>query len=336
MRPVARFALSDGDGRFSATWRLWTGDKKPTDEVYVAPRSEAGMFKLSLHSSGYRQLGITAKVRDRHAPSDREAFSRWNGDTQDSLLAVVAFHKSEFQTRPIESKVVVHELAPHEDAVHVLLVTVPELDNPDLPDNSRLIATVERASGFVIAMVVPTQPQPDLILEGRSILEGEGPEWDFGVGDDQPESKLYSWSVLEADGVAVPLIMEIGPPSMPFSRLPREVAAFNGTTHDWAELPVTGGSSQQCCAVIVARDSGDAELYVNLHSRCSHAELAADANRVLGAFRSNGPDIGWDYHAAVAGWVTGIVTQETATRSAAANLGAKQIDVADSPTGAER
>src|SRR4051812_1092543 len=60
---VLRFAVVSPDGRRSCEWRVWTGSRKPTNEVYMAPRSMGGELKLSIHSDGWCQHGLTGGVR---------------------------------------------------------------------------------------------------------------------------------------------------------------------------------------------------------------------------------------------------------------------------------
>ena len=43
-----RFQIVASDGRCSDVWRVWS----VRNDVYVAPRSKVGEFKISLHQSG--------------------------------------------------------------------------------------------------------------------------------------------------------------------------------------------------------------------------------------------------------------------------------------------
>ena len=75
---VVRFAVGDGKhGARSSAWRIW----RKKDDIYVAPRNVAGMFKGSLHASGACHVAVTA---ERHAQmvsagtaSDRRQITTW-------------------------------------------------------------------------------------------------------------------------------------------------------------------------------------------------------------------------------------------------------------------
>ncbi len=58
---AARFFVQMPDGRHSAVWRLWT-DKS---EVYLAARSMAGAFKLSLHTNENSRLALTKEYDEK-------------------------------------------------------------------------------------------------------------------------------------------------------------------------------------------------------------------------------------------------------------------------------
>jgi hypothetical protein len=75
---ILRFAVVADDARRSSEWRVWTGSKKPSDDVYVSPRSSAGRFKISLHKDGYCQFGLTDAIRKHVREEDRAAFDRWD------------------------------------------------------------------------------------------------------------------------------------------------------------------------------------------------------------------------------------------------------------------
>ncbi len=48
--PAVRVAVVGSEGRSSGTWRIWTG----REDIYVAPREDAGAYKVSLHPHGWR------------------------------------------------------------------------------------------------------------------------------------------------------------------------------------------------------------------------------------------------------------------------------------------
>jgi hypothetical protein len=73
---VARIAVAAAGGQaVSATWRIWSNN----DEIYVAIRSLAGVFKSSLHSSGlFRHAFVKEDVSEKHqGPGRDRAVSKW-------------------------------------------------------------------------------------------------------------------------------------------------------------------------------------------------------------------------------------------------------------------
>lgn len=47
---AVRVAVVSADGRTSGTWRIWVSG----EDIYVAPRHDAGLHKASLHPHGWR------------------------------------------------------------------------------------------------------------------------------------------------------------------------------------------------------------------------------------------------------------------------------------------
>ena len=75
---VLRFAVVAADGRRSCEWRVWTSSsKRPTDEVYLAPRLMGGELKVSIHSDGWCQHGLTGALRAGVRPDDSHVLERW-------------------------------------------------------------------------------------------------------------------------------------------------------------------------------------------------------------------------------------------------------------------
>jgi hypothetical protein len=54
---ILRFQVSAADGRCSDVWRVWN----IKNDVYLAPRSKGGEFKISLHQSGVWRLAFTGE-----------------------------------------------------------------------------------------------------------------------------------------------------------------------------------------------------------------------------------------------------------------------------------
>src|SRR3954462_2983609 len=76
-RVVYRFVVSSEDGRRSCDWRIWTGSRKPSDDVYLAPGKLGGELKVSLHRDGWCQHGLDASIRSRLRSGDKHALHRW-------------------------------------------------------------------------------------------------------------------------------------------------------------------------------------------------------------------------------------------------------------------
>jgi hypothetical protein len=60
---TVRFAIGDEQGARSSVWRIWKGRGK--DDIYVAPRSVAGIMKGSLHASGRCHFAVTTQHYER-------------------------------------------------------------------------------------------------------------------------------------------------------------------------------------------------------------------------------------------------------------------------------
>lgn len=56
-----RFQIAAPDGRCSDVWRVWT----VKNDVYVAPRTKGGEFKISLHKSGKWRLAFTSDYAEK-------------------------------------------------------------------------------------------------------------------------------------------------------------------------------------------------------------------------------------------------------------------------------
>jgi hypothetical protein len=76
---TVRFAIGNERGIRSSVWRIWKGKK--TDDIYVAPRSMAGVVKGSLHATGYCYFSVTSQHHARMLAAgtarERRAITRW-------------------------------------------------------------------------------------------------------------------------------------------------------------------------------------------------------------------------------------------------------------------
>ena len=77
---TVRFAIGDERGIRSSVWRIWKGKK--TDDIYVAPRSMAGVVKGSLHATGHCYFSVTsqhhAQMLAEGTARERRGITRWN------------------------------------------------------------------------------------------------------------------------------------------------------------------------------------------------------------------------------------------------------------------
>jgi len=151
--PIAlRFSVASSDGKRSMAWRVWTGDRRPSDEVYVAPRHMAGDLKFSAHLSGYAQIGPTQRMRTRLSADDRYALSRTQLDpVHGGVVLRLVFHRSELRPRQANTDELTIDLYDDEEAL-LLLVMVGPLPG-DLPQGCRTVGSVARRSTEPVYLV---------------------------------------------------------------------------------------------------------------------------------------------------------------------------------------
>jgi len=59
-----RLGVGSREGAKSGVWRIWAGKGK--SDVYLAVRSYAGIFKVSLHESGRCSVAFTSQFAERN------------------------------------------------------------------------------------------------------------------------------------------------------------------------------------------------------------------------------------------------------------------------------
>jgi len=74
--PTLRFAVGMPRGMRASTWRCWTPARGRSD-VYLAPRSIAGAYHLSLHESGSWHVGFAKEFKSRMVDE-----GRWKGGSR--------------------------------------------------------------------------------------------------------------------------------------------------------------------------------------------------------------------------------------------------------------
>jgi hypothetical protein len=88
-KDVIRVGVVEEGRPLSGIWRIWRNG----DDIYVAPRSVAGSFKISLHASGKFRFGFVSDAKARRfLPEDNDrAVFKWQGrtPTPDAPLSVL-------------------------------------------------------------------------------------------------------------------------------------------------------------------------------------------------------------------------------------------------------
>lgn len=85
-----RFGLASEALGYSTCWRVWY--QKGKSDVYVAGRTTAGMFKISLHESGQCHVGHTStQARKDRIPKERRLWKTWRRPEPKNGLSI-PFH----------------------------------------------------------------------------------------------------------------------------------------------------------------------------------------------------------------------------------------------------
>ncbi|AFR48733.1 hypothetical protein KTR9_2096 [Gordonia sp. KTR9] len=292
-----RFVVCAPDGRRSAVWRVWTGDKKRvTDEVYVAPRMRASEIKFSLHSSGYRQFGYTGKARERLRAGDRHSVAQWNrGAGIDvvgwDLCLVLMFADSELRSVPgaLGDDVLRIPAGPEGIGTAVAILTAP-LNTSTGGLESEPLALLDRSIGeATVAVVVSYGPlDPALPLNLRSETNESIPLKIPGVVNPEP----FDLRLGELPGGGAPRAIEIARDDI---ELLPALPPFAGEVLPWDECPDDAVRDRElACGLLVFGSDGRHRLYVDQRARCDHSRLGANAQDFINRVYENGSfDNGW-------------------------------------------
>lgn len=317
---VVRFGVAASDGRRSMSWRVWTGARHPTDEVYVAPRHMAGDLKFSAHSSGYAQIGPTRRLRSRSSPDDRAAFSRAAvGTAGERVVLCLLFHRSELRVRTPDVDEATVELRDDEDALLLLVAVGPP--SCQLPPGFRIAGAVaQQSSDPVLLIAGPSTPTPLLLTEALEALAAPYETWRMPV---EWTYESHGVVVAEDESDGPPLLVEFAVDEAPPWRLPAAVEAFAGDVLSFDRLPVPVREDVDVCAAVWIGDAGQRRLYVNEGARCDHEHLLTDVAGLVAEFERSGPDAGWTRLDGAGGeqntgWITAIATSAAAARRDAA------------------
>lgn len=309
---VLRFSVASPDGRRSMAWRVWTGDRRPTGEVYIAPRHMAGDLKFSAHSSGHTQFGPTKRLRDRSSPDDREALSKTELATEGSrVLLRLLFHRSELRTRTADRAEATVEMADDEEALLILLA-VGRLP-ADMAPGCRLAGAVARDPGDpVLVIAAPHTPAPEMLAEALGVLDAPHQTWQMNV---DWQYKAHAVVVAEDSVDGPPLWAEVAIDQEPAARRPTALAWFPGEIFTFDDLPVSVPDDLEICAALWVSEIDPPRLYVNEYARCHYGHLDSDVTCLLSDFATSGPDAGWDsLDTPEGGWITAIATSAAVSR----------------------
>lgn len=310
-KPVTtcRFVVVAEDGRRSAVWRVWTGEKRPTDEVYAAPRLRASEVKFSLHKSGYRQFGHTGPTRGVMRAGDRAAVAQWQRVEGTQLghwdiALMLSFADSELRTIPGEvgSKVTRIPAAPvGQQTVVLVLTTESPVDEPDFGAIAMLDREVGCRTVAVGAMHWPVDPNQSKHHELRSELSTSIPLVIPGIVNPEPFDLWFG----ETAGGGAPLALELARDEV--ESLP-PLPPFTGEVLPWDECPHEEARTRELhCGVLVVGDDASPRLYVDQRSRCNHSELGRYAQELIDTAKASGFDGGWGWLDTGERW-TGIST----------------------------
>ena len=316
---VLRFAVVNGTGRSSASWKLWTGNGRKMDETYLAPRAIGGDLKLSLHADGYCQLGPDRGVRNRSAPGDREALNRWRVDpnVMPRVIALVEFHRAQLREGVPDIGVTHVGIEPGEQGL-LLAVMVVEDDSSVqgmVEDGLRFLGSLERSTrGIVALMGAPLEVVGDVSNQVMAFTQEATSGWTMPT---DPWSIPFGWVVRPHDDDKPPVIVEFAAEDGELETRSQPLRDFAGDIGDWDDLPIS--AHEESCAAIAVHSDRSEVLYQNHHSRCQHDHLMAEVESVLDGFRRRGPDAGWDLIGPDSEpdsqiWVTQIVTDAARKR----------------------
>lgn len=296
-RNTFRFAVCAPDGRRSAVWRVWTGDKKRvTDEVYAAPRMRASEIKFSLHSSGYRQFGYTDKARAKLRAGDRHAVARWS--RTDGLevggwdiCLVLMFADSELRHIPGGLTDDVYRVPAAEEGVGtgIAVLTAP-LGTPTHGLDHEPVALLDRSVGeATVAIVVSYGPfDPAVPLGLRAESNQSIPLVIPGIVNPEP----FDVRLGELPGGGAPRAVEIARDDI--ESLPA-LPPFVGDVLPWDECPDDSvrERSLACGLLVFGRDRSH-RLYVDQRARCDHSSLGTIAQKCIDDVDRSGTfDNGW-------------------------------------------
>jgi len=293
-----RFVVRAGDGRCSAQWRVWTGrsrDNKPSDEVYVAPRSLGGEVKVSLHSDGTCLYKLTEKTNPLPRLGDRHALHRWTIEDPIPGTSVRRGLRLRFPADELvaggqgDAGVAVVGAPP---AGSVLLMWVLVSDEPI--DVAKLgvdvLAVLTRANGGQVAVVSCSQLWDSEQFRLQIQRVGTGVGWAAPVAS---TGDGYAW--LFSGGESLYEFTEFASSRHQLATDPVLLPPFKGEVA-WlpdSDLPEEIRGRDDLCGVVRMTLDGDATLYVDRRARCDHSRLGVNAEEIRQSWTTGGRSDGY-------------------------------------------
>jgi hypothetical protein len=298
-RPVIRFAVQSDDGRRSSEWRVWTGNKRPTDDAYLAPRSSSGRVKISLHKDGYRQHGLTEPVRAGVRPEDRRALDRWHAQQGPfpgmEIAYAIHFPVSELRPGPALGDSTLAIPAPSDNdelAVLVVLLDEPGSHVSMQSDNFQEFGRLPRATrGDLVLGGVVRESVAEQVERARSILKEPGSTW--AVGQPLSDEENFAWQFGEwPDGTHCAAEFAVDHTVSKFSA--GAVGAAFADVRPIQEFSGPKRSDMDFCAVLQIHKNSTTTVFIDHHARCDHSSLVTDLHALVSAFKRRDLDADWD------------------------------------------
>lgn len=293
---VCRFVVISADGRRSSEWRVWTGQegKKPTDDVYLAPRTQVVDFKISLHSDGWGQYGLSQAVRDAARPGDRHAPLRWELGRAEILpgwtpVYCLQFPESELAAIPLSDESPVKIPASGAGLAIGVMIMISEAGT-ELPEGLRsgAVSMLDRKNGGKVAIIATPMPfDAGILTELDSPADRLSP---WSVPATQAEPEPYGW-VVHAGTEGTRRSTEFNGERRGTGQRELSLPGFPGEIRPWSERPEV--DLDLTCAVLVCSSYGQPQLFVDTRARCDHRHLGKDATDLVIAHRQGQLDHGW-------------------------------------------
>lgn len=216
---VIRFGVGSREGPKSGVWRIWVGKGK--SDVYVAVRSYAGIFKVSLHESGDCFVGLTTEFAEHNSSALTERggsrhFDTWKRKTHSGSQLSIPFRLvfpgselREVSTEDDQDPLVQWIGPPAQDqSVDMAAVFTGQCyadgDWPLREQGARLVATFRLPNGEVFWLLYLTCPTFSFVAEDIRHTRQEMREpGTVSIGDldlDSPTARLVVPGV-DASGV---------------------------------------------------------------------------------------------------------------------------------------